>query len=117
MRNIFLSVVIVAALVVAGIGGTLADWTEDDSGDYCFSAGYLNLRVDKGQMDDPNNPGEFLPVWFMQTTAGIDYLPLGIPDGVDDPYYADELGSIICIDNMMTARKPSVCTYRVMRLS
>ena len=88
MRNIFLSVVIVAALVVAGIGGTLADWTEDDHGDFCWYAGFLNLKVDRAQAGEP--------VYIMQL-ADFDI------DGntiLDDWYYADDLGTIICDHNM-----------------
>lgn len=46
MRNILLSLVMVAVLVAGGVGGTLADWRESDHGDYCWDAGYLNLVID-----------------------------------------------------------------------
>ena len=61
MKNIFLSVVVVAALVVAGIGGTLADWVDMDEGDYCLDAGYLNLVVDIDGVildEDPGTGGD-----------------------------------------------------------
>ncbi|UCH42967.1 MAG: hypothetical protein JSW16_00020 [Dehalococcoidales bacterium] len=82
MRNILLSVVVVAALVVAGIGGTLADWVEDDHGSYCLTAGYLNLRVDI----DGN--------WIMEGPYTADQDPEGV--GVPMAYYADDLGELIC---------------------
>ena len=47
MKNVFLSVVIIAALAVAGIGGTLAQWQVDPvEGTYNWDAGYLDLKVD-----------------------------------------------------------------------
>jgi hypothetical protein len=53
MKNIFLSVVVISALVVAGIGGTLADFSdsEEEVGDI-LQAGSLDLKVN-GE-DDPN---------------------------------------------------------------
>ena len=58
MKNIFLSVVVVAALVVAGIGGTLADWVDTDQGDYCLNAGYLNLVIDIDGIILDDEPGD-----------------------------------------------------------
>ena len=47
MKNVFLSVVIIAALAVAGVGGTLAQWQVDPvEGDYNWDAGYLDLKID-----------------------------------------------------------------------
>ncbi len=47
MKNIFLSVVVVCALAVAGIGGTLADWQlADVEGNYNWDAGFLTLEID-----------------------------------------------------------------------
>jgi hypothetical protein len=53
MKNIFLSVVVISALVVAGIGGTLADFSdsEEEMGD-SVQAGSMDLKVN-GQ-NDPN---------------------------------------------------------------
>jgi predicted ribosomally synthesized peptide with SipW-like signal peptide len=53
MKSIFLSVVVIAALVLAGVGGTLADFSdsEEEMGD-TIQAGSLDLKVDG--MDDPN---------------------------------------------------------------
>ena len=53
MKNVVLSVVVIAALVVAGIGGTLADFSdsEEEMGD-TIQAGSLDLKVN-GE-DDPN---------------------------------------------------------------
>ena len=53
MRNIFLSVVVISALVVAGIGGTLADFSdsEEEMGDI-LQAGSMDLKVNG--TDDPN---------------------------------------------------------------
>jgi predicted ribosomally synthesized peptide with SipW-like signal peptide len=47
MRNIFLSVVVVSALVIAGVGGTLAGFsdTERSLGNY-FEVGNMDLKVD-----------------------------------------------------------------------
>jgi hypothetical protein len=52
VKNIFLSVVVISALVVAGIGGTLADFSdsEEELGD-SLQAGSLDLIVDGN--DDP----------------------------------------------------------------
>ena len=86
MRNIFLSVVIVAALVVAGIGGTLADWVEDDYGQFCWDAGYLNLKVD-------------VDGTWLTTLATFDVDGDGDVDA-DDWYYSDDLGELICQSNI-----------------
>jgi len=53
MKNVFLSVVVVAALVVAGVGGTLADFSdsEEEMGDI-LQAGSMDLKVNG--TDDPN---------------------------------------------------------------
>jgi hypothetical protein len=53
MKNIFLSVVVISALVVAGIGGTLADFSdsEEEVGD-TLQAGSMDLKVNGA--DDPN---------------------------------------------------------------
>ena len=53
MKNIFLSVVVISALVVAGIGGTLADFSdsEEEMGDI-LQAGSMDLKVNG--TDDPN---------------------------------------------------------------
>jgi hypothetical protein len=53
MKNILLSVVVISALVVAGVGGTFADFSdsEEEVGD-SLQAGSLDLKVN-GE-DDPN---------------------------------------------------------------
>ena len=48
MRNILLSLVMVAVLVAGGVGGVFADWVEDDESGYCWTAGSLNLKIDIG---------------------------------------------------------------------
>jgi predicted ribosomally synthesized peptide with SipW-like signal peptide len=52
MKNIFLSVVVIGALVLAGVGGTLADFSdsEEEMGD-TIQAGSLDLKVNG--TDDP----------------------------------------------------------------
>ena len=61
MKSIFLSVAVIGALVVAGIGGTFADWVEDDHGGYCFTNGFVNLVVDvNGVWDDVDDIGEII---------------------------------------------------------
>ena len=78
MKNIFLSIVVICALAVAGVGGVLADWTESDSGDYCFTAGYLNLVLDvNGSAIDQDDIGSiicaegFEPGWHMEKTLSF----------------------------------------------
>jgi predicted ribosomally synthesized peptide with SipW-like signal peptide len=53
MRNVFLSLLVVGALAIAGIGGTLADFSdsEEEIGD-TLQAGSMDLKVDG--KDDPN---------------------------------------------------------------
>jgi hypothetical protein len=53
MKNIFLSVVVISALVVAGIGGTLADFSdsEEEMGD-TLQAGSMDLKVNG--LNDPD---------------------------------------------------------------
>jgi hypothetical protein len=53
MKNIFLSVVVISALVVAGIGGTLADFSdsEEEMGD-TVQAGSMDLKVNG--LNDPD---------------------------------------------------------------
>jgi hypothetical protein len=53
MKNIFLSVVVISALVIAGVGGTLADFSdsEEEIGD-TLQAGSMDLKVNG--TDDPN---------------------------------------------------------------
>ena len=46
MKNIFLSVVVICALAIAGIGGTLAGWSDtEESMDNYISIGSLDLKV------------------------------------------------------------------------
>lgn len=53
MRNIFLSVVIICALVIAGVGGTLATLSDtEESYDNYIEVGSLDLKVN--DMDDYN---------------------------------------------------------------
>ncbi len=60
MKNIFLSVVVIAALAVAGVGGTLAQWQNEPlEGDYLWDAGFLNLVVDiEGRWLEPVRDAE-----------------------------------------------------------
>jgi predicted ribosomally synthesized peptide with SipW-like signal peptide len=53
MRNVFLSLLVVGALAIAGIGGTLADFSdsEEEIGD-TLQAGSMDLKVDG--KDDPH---------------------------------------------------------------
>src|SRR3990170_2258398 len=53
MKNLIFSIVVICALAVAGIGGTLADFsdTEDEIGDK-LQAGSLDLKVNG--YDDPD---------------------------------------------------------------
>ena len=57
MRNIFLSLVMVAALVAAGVGGTFATWSDSEvsEGNY-VNTGSVDLKVD-GQDDLPYGEG------------------------------------------------------------
>lgn len=81
MKKIFLSVVIICALAVAGIGGVLADWVEDDYGDYCASAGYLNLVVDVDNVILDNDAG----------TGGDQYVGQLVCDNNLEPGMGDEV--------------------------
>jgi predicted ribosomally synthesized peptide with SipW-like signal peptide len=59
MKNVVLSIMVLAALVAAGIGGTLADFSDiEKSEDNYFSVGALDLRVsvDGVEYDDPDVP-------------------------------------------------------------
>ena len=61
MRNIFLSVVVVSALVIAGVGGTLAGFSDTEmSENNYFEVGSLDLKVSKGT-DVGYNDGDFYP--------------------------------------------------------
>jgi predicted ribosomally synthesized peptide with SipW-like signal peptide len=65
MKNIFLSVVVICALAVAGVGGTLAGFSDTElSEDNYFEVGSLDLKVSyKGvEYDDP-----FVPTMFNAT--------------------------------------------------
>jgi predicted ribosomally synthesized peptide with SipW-like signal peptide len=56
MKNVFLSVVIVCALAVAGIGGTLATWSDSETSyDNYVETGSLDLKVN-GHDDKPWDP-------------------------------------------------------------
>lgn len=59
MKSIFLSVVVICALAIAGIGGVFADYQDIDvSYDNYFETGDLNLMVSQGGLDydSPNIP-------------------------------------------------------------
>jgi predicted ribosomally synthesized peptide with SipW-like signal peptide len=77
MRNIVLSVVVVAALVTAGIGGTLADFNDYEvSEDNYFQMGSMDLTVSTG-WDDTNQVlleynGETVPALVTITTGWPD---------------------------------------------
>jgi predicted ribosomally synthesized peptide with SipW-like signal peptide len=57
MRNIFLTLVVVCALVITGIGGTLATWSDSEtSADNTIKTGSLDLKVN-GADDAPWGTG------------------------------------------------------------
>jgi len=59
MKAVFLSIVVVCALVVAGIGGTLAGFSDtEQSLDNIFEVGNLDLKVSKNDVEynDPDVP-------------------------------------------------------------
>ena len=59
MRNVILSVVVISALAVASIGGTMADFSDiEKSEGNSFEVGALDLRVSVNDVeyDDPNVP-------------------------------------------------------------
>jgi len=57
MRNIFLTLVVVCALVITGIGGTLASWSDSEtSADNSVITGSLDLKVN-GADDEPWGDG------------------------------------------------------------
>ena len=66
MKNILLSVVVIAMLVAGGVGGTLAGWQDEEYGEYCFTAGSLDLQIDlNGEVfepfsDDLQNPRDII---------------------------------------------------------
>ena len=66
MKNVLLSVVVIAMLVAGGVGGTLAGWQDEEYGEYCFTAGMLDLQIDlDGDVfepfsDDPQNPRDII---------------------------------------------------------
>ena len=69
MKSIFLSVVVIAALAVAGIGGTLAGWSDtEESFDNYITTGSLDLKV---QRTDDKPWGDGIPV----VTAFTDIVP------------------------------------------
>ena len=68
MKNIFLSVVVVATLVAAGVGGTLADFSDIEmSEDNFFSTGSLDLAVSDYLGKEYN--GETVPAIYEQSDA------------------------------------------------
>ena len=63
MKNILLSVVVIGALVVAGVGGTLADFSDYEvSEDNYFATGAMDLVVSDEDGDDYN--GDIVPEVF-----------------------------------------------------
>jgi predicted ribosomally synthesized peptide with SipW-like signal peptide len=59
MRNVFLSVVVICALLVAAIGGTLAGFSDTErSTENYFEVGNMDLKVSVGEIeyDDPDVP-------------------------------------------------------------
>ena len=61
MKNIILSVVMVAALIAGGVGGVFANWSDEETGTICFTAGFNNLEVDiDGEVIDPLNGAELV---------------------------------------------------------
>jgi len=68
MKNIFLSVVVVATLVAAGIGGTFADFSDIEiSEDNYFKTGSLDLTVSDAQKTEYN--GDAVPAFIQYTGA------------------------------------------------
>jgi predicted ribosomally synthesized peptide with SipW-like signal peptide len=61
MRNVFLTVVVICALLVAAVGGTLAGFSDTESSvENVFEVGNMDLKVsvpwDGPEYDDPNVP-------------------------------------------------------------
>ena len=59
MKNVLLSVVVISTLVVAGVGGTLADFSDIEKSEMnSFEVGALDLKisVDGVEYDDPDVP-------------------------------------------------------------
>jgi predicted ribosomally synthesized peptide with SipW-like signal peptide len=76
MKNIFLSIVVVCALVIAGVGGTLATWSDSEiSYDNIIVTGAVDLKVD-GNDDMPWGAG--VPVQISETCV--------IPEKIYGPY-------------------------------
>ncbi|MFC1983927.1 SipW-dependent-type signal peptide-containing protein [Chloroflexota bacterium] len=68
MKNIFLSVVVVATLVAAGVGGTLADFSDIEvSEDNYFKTGSLDLTVSDYAMNEYN--GDEVPAFIQYEGA------------------------------------------------
>ncbi len=68
MKNIFLSVVVVGTLVAAGIGGTLADFSDIEvSEDNFFKTGSLDLTVSDFAMNEYN--GDEVPAFIQYEGA------------------------------------------------
>jgi len=68
MKNIFLSVVVVATLVAAGIGGTFADFSDIEvSQDNYFKTGSLDLTVSDYNMNEYN--GDAVPAFIQYEGA------------------------------------------------
>ena len=60
MKDILLSAVVISALVVAGIGGTLADFSDsEEERDDTIQAGSLDLKVDNRDDGSPGGIGHF----------------------------------------------------------
>jgi predicted ribosomally synthesized peptide with SipW-like signal peptide len=68
MKNIFLSVVVVATLVAAGVGGTLADFSDIEvSQDNYFKTGSLDLTVSDESLNEYN--GDEVPAFIQYEGA------------------------------------------------
>jgi predicted ribosomally synthesized peptide with SipW-like signal peptide len=61
MRNVFLSVVVVTALVIAGVGGTLAGFSDTErSLDNYFEVGNMDLKVSVDDSGNEYNDGAYI---------------------------------------------------------
>jgi predicted ribosomally synthesized peptide with SipW-like signal peptide len=95
MRNVFLSVVVICALAIAGVSGTVAGFSDTEfSEENYFEIGSLDLKVSKnsaGPYDDGWNPAVYdgigplitqAPIWSCQSSDWtFDVCNIGDPQG------------------------------------
>ena len=90
MKTIFLSVVVICALAVAGIGGTIAGWSDtEESFDNYISTGSLDLKVERTD-DKPWGLGlpivtdfeDIVPCYDYKTVITVENIGQGVsPEG------------------------------------